>query len=558
MKLDQQVISFLIYRINELEQENKLLYQTSNDRLHSINTLSHALEEKNKLLDQQNKLIIKKEDLINVFKNLLHEKESIIENAKQFISQHIKYRLKNQINHKLKNFLIPKLFKQVDLNNEMDHLKKNEIIQTFLNFSKESDQEVQLLQDIAIERYELIQRLHNEVNSNKNINIIKLLLKQLNEFLENLNTFYDTLQKKFFNLNTNSHNSLKEYEIVLKQIHSLVHETIIQYQDLYKKISYNKERSFIHDYQHRTFKERIEKIKALIKSGLTPKLGTLMHYPPRIVEIPERYQKKFKNTDKLPLISLVTPTFNQGIYLGRTINSIIGQDYDNLEYIIQDGGSNDSTLEIIKTYRTTIKHWESVKDKGQSNALNLGFSHTTGEIMAYLNSDDLLLPGALHYIGNYFRKHPKVDVIYGHRILINEKDQEIGRWILPPHDSGILSWADYIPQETLFWRRRLWEKAGGYIDENYCFAMDWDLLLRFRDVGARFVRLPRFIGAFRIHPNQKTSANIIQTGMEEMQRLRARCHKRNTTYSEISSAIKSYLYKHVIYHRLYRAGLLRY
>ena len=82
-----------------------------------------------------------------------------------------------------------------------------------------------------------------------------------------------------------------------------------------------------------------------------------------------------------------------------------------------------------------------------------------------MNSDDLLLPGTLNYVAGYFEKHPDVDVVYGHRVLIDEYDREIGRWVLPPHDDEILSWADYVPQETLFWRRRIWDKTGAAMDE---------------------------------------------------------------------------------------------
>jgi hypothetical protein len=110
------------------------------------------------------------------------------------------------------------------------------------------------------------------------------------------------------------------------------------------------------------------------------------------------------------------------------------------------------------------------------NRLNWGFRRITGEIMAYLNSDDLLIPGALHHVAEYFHRHPEVDI---------DHDPV---WVLPPHDNDVLSWADYVPQETLFWRRRIWDKIGGAFDESFDFALDWDLLLRFRDVGARLVR----------------------------------------------------------------------
>ena len=288
-------------------------------------------------------------------------------------------------------------------------------------------------------------------------------------------------------------------------------------------------------------------------------LGMLQQYSPKPMWIPYRYRVPSRLDLCLPSVSIVTPSLNQGPFLERTIHSILSQAYPHLEYIIQDGGSTDETQEVLSRYAALCTSIESVADQGQAQAINRGFQHTTGEILAYLNSDDILLPGTLVYVGQFFATHPEVDVVYGHRIVINESDQEIGRWILPaPHDDAILSWGDYIPQETLFWRRRAWEESGSHIDESFQFAMDWDLLLRFRDTGARFVLLPRFLGAFRVHPRQKTSALLTSVGIPEMQRLRERCHGRTVEPAEIAQHIQPYLLKHFVYHQLYRLGVLRY
>jgi hypothetical protein len=140
-------------------------------------------------------------------------------------------------------------------------------------------------------------------------------------------------------------------------------------------------------------------------------------------------------------------------------------------------------------------------------------------VMAYLNSDDFIVPRALRFVGEYFATHPEVDVIYGHRIIIDGNDQEVGRWVMPRHDPAALEWIDYIPQETLFWRKRAWDLAGG-IDPNFHFALDWDLLARFQRAGCRMVRLPYFLGCFRVHEGQKTHHAIHTTGAEEMARVR--------------------------------------
>lgn len=335
-----------------------------------------------------------------------------------------------------------------------------------------------------------------------------------------------------------------EYENTIKTYEKINTERLNIIQDLQKALAAYK------------LAMPIMKIKSFIKIFLRPHIGVLNQYFPKLLSIPISYTN-FK-ISKFPSISIVTPSYNQGQFIKRTILSVIEQNYSNLEYIIQDGGSTDNTVEIIESYQNLLKFWESKKDAGQSNAINLGFKHATGEIMAYLNSDDILLPGTLNYVANYFNEHPDVDVIYGHRIVIDAEDNEIGRWILPPHDSKVLNWADFIPQETLFWRRRIWDKVGAYIDESFKFAMDWDLLLRFRDAGAKFARLPRFLGGFRYHASQKTSAVINDIGIAEMDQLRFRSLGRKASLNEIQINIKFYLLKHIFFHKLYKAKLIQY
>jgi len=277
-----------------------------------------------------------------------------------------------------------------------------------------------------------------------------------------------------------------------------------------------------------------------------PKLGRLQHHQPFPLHTWALPPKLARNDATCrPRISIVTPSFGQAPFIARTIESVLSQDYPQLEYFIQDGGSSDGTVEILERYSERLAGWASVPDSGQSHAINLGFARTSGEIMAWLNSDDLLLPGTLAYVGDYFAHNPGVDVVYGHRILIDEQDMEIGRWILPPHSDDVLSWADFIPQETLFWRRAIWDKAGGRVDESFRFAMDWDLLLRFRDAGARMVRLPFFLGAFRIHDAQKTSAAINSIGIGEMDRLRERHLGRRVSRDEIRRALVPYMLSHL-------------
>jgi carbamoyltransferase len=295
----------------------------------------------------------------------------------------------------------------------------------------------------------------------------------------------------------------------------------------------------------------------LIARFLGVKLGVLRQYQPRPLRVPRRYHRLPRTTPTLR-ISLVTPSYNQGRFLEHTIRSVLEQDYPHLQYIVQDGGSSDDTRAILERWRSRLDHCESVADRGQAHAVNLGFRHAAGDVMAWLNSDDLLLPGSLHYIAKFFQRHPDVDVIYGHRVLIDEQGREIGRWVLPPHDDTMLSWADYVPQETMFWRRRVWEQVGGAMDESFQFALDWDLLLRFREAGARFYRVPRFLGAFRVHAEQKTSAQRENVGNHEMQRLYERIHQQPMDAKTCFRQMLPYLCRHAVCQRLYQIGVLRY
>jgi glycosyltransferase involved in cell wall biosynthesis len=295
--------------------------------------------------------------------------------------------------------------------------------------------------------------------------------------------------------------------------------------------------------------------RSWLKQTLGFHLGVLLQYRSRPLSLPARYPGT-PCPDPAPVISVVTPSFNQGQFLERTLCSVLDQGYPRLEYVVQDGGSADDSAEVLARHADRLSRWESRPDGGQAEAINLAFAHTTGEVMAYLNSDDVLLPGSLAFVARYFAEHPEVDVVYGHRVIIDQWDGEIGRWVMPPHQDDVLSWCDFVPQETLFWRRHIWDRAGGRIDESFRFALDWDLILRFRDAGARFVRLPRFLGAMRFHAQQKTLSQLLTVGEKEMNRVRKRVHGRYVTHREIRRGTFWYLVRHALCHRLYTLGLL--
>lgn len=348
---------------------------------------------------------------------------------------------------------------------------------------------------------------------------------------------------------------LEKENVIARQMQELIEkEQVIQ----------NFRHSWLHTFIHGPFRHiplfaklyrGWEILKRKARYFLKPHIGVLYQYDPKPCNLPASYYKVKKLIQPAPVISIVTPSYNYARFIERTLKSVINQGYPELEYIIQDGGSTDGTVEIIEKYKHRLKHFESRKDDGQSHAINLGFQHATGEIMAYLNADDVLLPGTLDYVANYFATHPDVDVVYGHRLIINEDDLVIGDWIMPPHDDDALRWADYIPQETLFWRRRIWEKVGGKVDENFHFAMDWDLLLRFQEAGAKFKRLPRFLSAFRVHTEQKTSSKMLEVGEKEVNQLRFRSFGREVDYREINRGLRLYRRQSVLHFWLHKLAI---
>ena len=255
-------------------------------------------------------------------------------------------------------------------------------------------------------------------------------------------------------------------------------------------------------------------------------VGVLRQYDPRPV-VWERFPKPRLPVHRLPKVGIVTPSYNQESFVESTMLSVLNQNYPKLRYVVQDGASTDQSPGIIARYADRLTRWESVRDKGQGDAIRRGFEQIDDlgpdDLMAWLNSDDFITPRALRYVAEYFVTHPEVDVIYGNRIIIDEHDREIGRWVMPPHDPKTLEWIDYIPQETLFWRKRVWDRAGG-VDPAFQFALDWDLLMRFAAAGARIVRVPYYLGCFRVHTQQKTSQHIHSIGNDEMTIIRNRLH----------------------------------
>ena len=428
---------------------------------------------------------------------------------------------------------------------EKNNKKRLDLIRELNKSLKEKDGLIGELDDSLRKRAGLIEDLNDSLKEKDGlIGELDILLKESNIIQQEKEVVIHDLDA-----------ALKQRGLYIDELNAILEEREQKFQDLEsllrdKEAAAGELRQIVNQYRKFNPFYRIKKF-------FTPKLGILYHHDPIQMHIPKKYFKN-KQLKKYPRISICTPSYNQALFLEGTIKSVLGQGYPDLEYVIQDGGSVDGSEEILKKYGESLAHWESRKDNGQANAINLGLSRSNGEIMGYLNSDDILLPGALYYVARYFEKHPEVDVIYGHRLLINEHNHQIGRWVLPGHEDDILNWADFIPQETMFWRRRIWEKSGGYIDEGFRFALDWELILRFRDADAKFVRVPRFLAAFRVHMQQKTSAELNEQGHKEMNILRQRCQKREVSETEIRENIRPYFRRHLFCETLYRLGIFRY
>jgi ADP-heptose:LPS heptosyltransferase/GT2 family glycosyltransferase len=291
-------------------------------------------------------------------------------------------------------------------------------------------------------------------------------------------------------------------------------------------------------------------------------IGVLRHYDPKPLRWDDRLPGPRLPDATLPQIGIVTPSYGQERFIERTLQSVVGQHYPKLRYVVQDGGSKDRSMEIVARFADRLHHFESTKDKGQADAIVRGFRHITGalapnDLMAWLNSDDLLGPGVLRYVAEYFAGHEDVDVVYGHRIIIDDDDRDVGRWIMPPHDPATLEWIDYVPQETMFWRKRAWDLVGG-VDPSFQFALDWDLLARFQQAGCKMVRVPYFLGAFRVHAEQKTSQAIHTTGAEEMRRVRHRFHgEQQDNTANIERHARSARFWGAVTARLHEIGIRR-
>jgi glycosyltransferase involved in cell wall biosynthesis len=208
---------------------------------------------------------------------------------------------------------------------------------------------------------------------------------------------------------------------------------------------------------------------------------------------------------KYPKISIITPSYNQGQFLEDTILSVLNQSYPNLEYIIIDGGSTDNSIDIIKKYEECLAYWVSETDQGQTHAINKGLKLSTGEILNWINSDDLLTLGSLHIVGKAFTIAPEADFCFGDFSLIDEKGRLIISRKSPPYRFRTLFYGRQLScQPAVFFRRSVLEKIG-YLDETFAFCMDLEFWIRAASKGMRFRQTKQLLAKARMHRGAKTA-----------------------------------------------------
>jgi glycosyltransferase involved in cell wall biosynthesis len=213
-----------------------------------------------------------------------------------------------------------------------------------------------------------------------------------------------------------------------------------------------------------------------------------------------------------PLISIVIPSFNQGQYIEQTLTSVLSQNYPNIELIIIDGGSTDNTPQIIEKYTHSITHYVSEPDNGQADAINKGFRLAKGDILAWLNSDDMYMPCAFSKVVDILGSSTEPRLVYGGCLRFTEGTPHAGGTIPSRFDADLLTYYDYVDQPSTFWTRSLWETAGE-LNVSYIYSMDWEWFIRASKV-CQFIPTKEHLSLWRFYEHNKTLVGGIKRAKE--------------------------------------------
>jgi glycosyltransferase involved in cell wall biosynthesis len=214
----------------------------------------------------------------------------------------------------------------------------------------------------------------------------------------------------------------------------------------------------------------------------------------------------------MPDISIITPSYNQGQFIERTIQSVLSETNVDVEYVVMDGASTDNTVDILKQFDAQLR-WVSEQDKGQTHAVNKGINMTSAKIIGWLNSDDIFYPGAIEKVVAFFAANPKIDVIYGDANHIDVNDAVLEPYYTESWNLERLKEVCYLCQPAVFFRRSVIERFG-QLNENLQYCMDYEFWLRLAKAGVTFYRLPHLLAGSRLHADTKTLGSSVKVHYE--------------------------------------------